>query len=324
MKEILEYLKVSVDDKTEIKKWNAKKYLNLQLAGSYEYYLVYAVSESFLLIKPLEEFTISKMEIHMKRIKEKTGYEVALLLQSPTSYKVKKMIEERIPFITIDKQMFLPFLALHIKQSSAKEVEAEEREKFTAAIQMVYLFILYSDKKKFETDELAKSLNVSSMTILRAMQELKRIGVIEQQITGKTGRKKVYTPINKKAYYQLGREYLINPVKKSFYVKNIPDNIKVYRAGLTALAEQTMLGEHVNEVFATSEKAISFSNYLITKMQALSEGLPEIQIMQYDIGKLTENQYIDPVSLILSIGKKDDRTEIAIDELMEGITWYEE
>jgi hypothetical protein len=46
--------------------------------------------------------------------------------------------------------------------------------------------------------------------------------------------------------------------------------------------------------------------------------------MKYDIGALTKNEYIDPISLIMSLPKKDDRTEIAIDELMEGIVWYEE
>ena len=98
-----------------------------------------------------------------------------------------------------------------------------EREKFTAATQLVFLYILYSEKTEFDTDELAKSLD------------------------------------------------------------DIPE-----------------------------------------KAQALAKGLPEIQIMQYDIGRLTKNQYVDPISLIMGITRKDDRTEIAIDELMEGAEWYEE
>lgn len=324
MKDILDYLKTSIDDKAEIQKWNAKEYINLQLAGSYEYYLVFVLSENFLLIKPLEEFTVLKMKIHINRITEKTGYEVALLLQTPSAYKIKKMFEEKIAFVTVDKQMFLPFLALHIRQSRAKDIDVQEREKFTAATQMVYLSILYTDKTEFDTDELAKKLNVSSMTILRAMEELKRLGIVEQEITGKTGRKKVYAPIDKKEYYRIGKEYLINPVSKCFYVKSIPDNIKIYRAGATALSEQTMLAEPTNEVFATCKKQMFFTNYIVTKAQALAEGLPEMQIMQYDVGRLTENQYVDPISLIMSITKKDDRTEIAINELMEGVTWYAE
>ena len=68
MDEIIKYLQSSIDEKAEIRKWNAKELLNLQLAGSYEYYVVSALRETFMLIKPLEEFTISKIKIHIRRI----------------------------------------------------------------------------------------------------------------------------------------------------------------------------------------------------------------------------------------------------------------
>ena len=71
MNEIIKYLQSSIDEKAEVKKWNAKEHLNLQLAGSYEYYIVSVLMETFLLIKPLEEFTISKTKIHINRITEK-------------------------------------------------------------------------------------------------------------------------------------------------------------------------------------------------------------------------------------------------------------
>ena len=61
-----------------------------------------------------------------------------------------------------------------------------EREKFTAATQLVFLYILYSEKTGFGTDELARSPNVSSMTILRAMEELKHLNIIKQGIAEKT------------------------------------------------------------------------------------------------------------------------------------------
>ena len=324
MGNILDYLRMTIDAQADIQRWNAKESLNLQLAGSYEYYLTSMLSVKFLMIKPLDEFAISKTKIHMIRIQEKTGYQVALLLQTTSAYKVKKLFEEKMAFVTVDKQMYLPFLALHVKLSREREIDILPRERFTAATQMVYLSVLYSSGTTFTTEELAKKLNVSDMTILRSMEELKRLGIVEQEIGGKTGRKKIYTPINKKEYYQIGKEYLINPVKKCFYVKFIPEALKVYQAGISALANQTMLGEPDHMVFATYEKQKGFSEYIVTKAQALSESLPEIQMMQYDIEKLTENQYIDPISLIMSITKKDDRIEIAIDELMEGAAWYEE
>lgn len=324
MKEILRYLKTNIDEKCSIIKWKAKDYLNIQLAGSYDYYLGNVFSEDFLLIKPVDEMTIQKTSIHIRRIKDKTGYEVVVLLENPSPYITKKMIEERNAFITVDKQMYLPFLAIHLKQSKLKEIETEEREKFTPATQLIFLYMLYSEQESFEVEELMEKLKVSSMTVNRTMTMLKQIRIVSQEIAGKTGRKKIYTPIERKRYFQVGKEFLINPVQKSIYVKTTPVGVEVYKAGMTALSEQTMLGESANLIYAVCDKKEISAEVLVTKTQAIMEGLPEIQFMKYDIGALTKNKYIDPISLIMSLPKKDDRTEIAIDELMEGIVWYEE
>lgn len=324
MDEILKYLKTNIDDNTSLVNWNAKDYLNVQLAGSYEYYLVNALAEDFLLVKPLEEISIQKISIQTMRIKEKTGYNVAILLQKPSSYIIKKMLEERNAFITVDKQMYLPFMAIHLKQSSAKKNEIEDRDKFTAATQLIFLYMLYTEQESFGVEELTKKLGVSSMTVNRTMTMFEQIGLVSSKITGQTGRKKLYILSERKNYFQIGKKYLINPVQKSIYVKEVPENVKVYKAGITALGEQTMLAEPKNQVVATSNKQANHLANIVTKEQALTDGLPEMQIMKYDIGKLTKNEYVDSISLIMSIKTKDDRTEIAIDELMKGTLWYEE
>ena len=324
MEEVLKYLKTNIDENCSIVKWKAKEYLNIQLAGSYDYYLANVFTEDFLIISPVDEMTIQKTSIHTRRIKDKTGYEVAILLENPSSYIIKKMIEERNAFITVDKQMYLPFLAIHLKQSKLKETETEDREKFTAATQMIFLYMLYSAQESFEAEELTEKLKVSSMTVNRTMTMLKQIGIVSQQIGGKTGRKKIYTPIERKRYFQVGKEFLINPVQKSLYVKAVPIGVEMYKAGMTALGEQTMLGEPDNLIYGVCDKKEISADELITKSQAVMEGLPEIQLMKYDIKELTKNEYIDPISLIMSLPKKDDRIEIAIDELMKGIVWYEE
>lgn len=324
MNVILNYLKQSIDDKAHIEEWNAKQYLNLQLAGSYDYYLVTVLTEPFLLIKPKEMQTIQKIKTHILRIREMTEYEIAILLEDATPYYIKKMLEERIAFLALDKQMYLPFLALHIKKKQGKKIETEIREKFTAATQMIFLALLYSDKKVFSTEELAEELKLSVMTILRATDELKRLGLVSCETGGQTGRKKWFRPIEKKRYYCIGREYLINPVKKRCYVKKIPDELEIFRGGMTALAEQTMLAEPTCETYAFYGKLQQLEEYRVSREEAIMEELPEIQLMQYDIGKLTNNRYIDPVTLIMSLDEKDDRVEIAIEELIGEMEWYEE
>ncbi len=323
MKEILEYLRTNIDEKATIKKWNAKQYLNIQLAGNYDYYLVTILSESFLLIKPVETQIIQKIKIHIMRIQKETKYEVALLLERPTPYFIKKMLEERIAFLATGKQMYLPFLALHI-QKQQKEKLVEPQDKFTPATQLVFLALLYSDEKEFGVEELANDLRISTMTVLRAVDQFKKLGIVSWEISGQTGRKKVVKIIDKKDYYRVGKDYLVNPIKRKMNVSRIPTGVNVYKCGLTALGEQTMLGEPDREILAIYGNVNMLAEYQITKLQALEEKLPEIQIMQYDIGRLTKNQYVDPITLIKSLGAKDDRVDIAIEELMEGIEWYEE
>lgn len=60
---------------------------------------------------------------------------------------------------------------------------------------------------------------------------------------------------------------------------------QVYKAGLTALAEQTMLGEPGHVIYATVQNSMLFNEYIVSKEQALLEGLPELQIMQYELVK---------------------------------------
>lgn len=322
MEEILVYLKTSVDETATIEVWDAKAYLNLQMAGLYDYYLVTVLQEKFLLIKPQEEVTIPKSRIHMARIREKTGFEVSLLLEGPTAYKVKKMLQERMAFITSDKQMYLPFMALHIKENRNNLESGTVREAFTAATQLIFLYLLYEEKEEFGVEEIAGELELSAMTVLRGMTELQKLGIVNLEIAGQTGRKKLYRVIDKRKYFRIGKEFLIDPVRRTIFVRCIPKNVKVYKGGLTALSEQTMLGEPANDIYATGEKQNVFSEYRISREEALTEGYPEIQIMKYDVEKIANEQYVDPVTLIMSLKNKDDRTEIAIDELMEDTPWY--
>lgn len=323
MQEILNYLKQNIDEEATVEKWNAKQFLNLHLAGSYDYYKVTVLAEQFLLIRPVEIQTIQKTMVHIARIQEKTKLDVAVLLEDATPYRVKKMLEARIAFLAVDKQMYLPFMALHIKKQREKQKETTKRDKFTAATQLIFLAFLYSDKEEFSAEEMAKDLNLSTMTVLRATDELMRLGILSCEIGGQTGRKKLFKSVEKREYYHVGKEYLMNPVKKTIYVKDIPDKLTLYKSGLTALGEQTMLGEPSQKTFAISSWVEELGKYQVSEEQAREESLSGIQIMQYDIGRLTTNEYVDSITLILGLDEMDDRIEIAIEELMKETEWYE-
>lgn len=324
MKRILDYLQNSIDDDVQIHKWDSKNKLSLYLTGSFEYYMVILLDATFLLVRPYEQQTVQKLKTQMTMIEEQTNSPVALLLEELSGYRIKKMLQHRIPFIAIN-QMYLPFMAVHLKKQRDNAADIPVHEKFTPATQLIFLYILYAQKKEFELDEVAKKLNISSMTTVRGMNELKRIGLMDYKIGGKTGRKKYYERIAKEDYYKKGKGYLLNPIRKILYVSEIPLNIRVYKSGLTALGEQTMLGEPKQMVYATDSKTeILLKENQVSRETALEELLPKVQIMKYDIGLLSQNDYIDPVSLIYGLDEKDERIELAIEELMEDSEWFAE
>jgi len=325
IEKIYEYLQRNIDSDVQIHKWDTKNKLSLYLAGSFEYYLVKLLDAAFLLLRPFEQQTVQKLKTQMQMIEEQTDMPAVLLLEDMSAYRIKKMLQERIPFIAIDQQMYLPFMALHLKKQRDHMAETPVHEKFTPATQLIFLYILYSEKEEFGLDEVAEKLNISSMTAVRGMNELKRIGLVEYKIGGKTGRKKVFKRIVKNEYYKKGREYLSNPVRKVMYISEISANIKLYKSGLTALGEQTMLGEPKQKVYAADSKAETIlKKKQVSKETALEEQLPKVQILKYDIGRLTRNDYIDPISLIAGLDEKDERIELAIAELMEDEGWFVE
>ena len=319
---VLEYLRENVDDEVRIVKWNAKEHLSLHLASIYEYYHVSPLGIHFLMMRPKETVILSKIQIHMNQISETTKLETVLLLKDASPYLTKEMLKKRISFISEDKQMYLSFIALHLKKYRGTKMILEERSKFTAATQMVYLKILYSQSKKFEVNQLADELELSKMTVLRAVEELQNKNLVTMEIGGQTGRKKLIYPIGKEEYYRIGKQHLIDPVKKTIYVRELPEGTNRFRSGLTALAEKTMLAEPKREVLAVYENIGRLKNYQVTKMEALEEDLPDIQIMCYDIGKLTKDLSVDPITLIMSLDEQDERVEMAIEELMEEYEWF--
>lgn len=324
MERIQIYLRNTIDEIATIQTWNPQNYLSIYLAGSFKFYLVELLEVKFLLIKPYDQSTVQKVKKQMNVISQKVSMPVALLLEESTRYRLKRMIQEKIPFVCTNQQLYLPFLMLHI-QKQKKVAEVELSEKFSPTTQLIYLALLYSKEQEFSLEEVSKKLNVSAMSAVRGMNELVKRELLACKIEGKTGRKKVFSLVNKREYWNNGKEFLVNPVRKTIYVNEIPENLHLLKSGLTALGEQTMLSEPEQMIYAAESK---FEDVLkmvqIPKEETEEEMLPAVQLMRYNVTLLTETEYVDPVTVMLSLRERDERIEIALEELLEDKDWYEE
>lgn len=325
MGQIQECLEQITGDKASVKEYDAKGKVSLFLAGSYTYYLVNILGVDFIAVQPLENYTILQIQKHLHTIEEKTGYRAVYIAEVITSYKRKKLITSLIPFISLEGQLFLPFLGMYLEEKRKKNEEKRFVKRFTPAMQFIYLMILYSHKASVTQEEICKASGLSAMTVSRALEAFVDIGLLTYKIVGKTGRKKIYRCEDKKRYFETGRDYLTNPVKRSFYIQEIPEGMKLYTSGLSAVSDKTMLGEPEHLIVAASpEQESELLKYKIPQEIGIEESYPEVQVMKYNVEALAKDGYVDVVTIIWSLIEKDDRIELAIDELMEEYDWYGE
>ena len=325
MDKTINYLHEFIDEAAAYEDWNrtAKEMLPLFLAGAFDFYLVELLDMHALFLKPSEFYSLKKMEKWAEMITERSGYNTVFILSDASPYLIKKMIAEKDAFVVPDKEISLPFLAMQIKKD--RPHISRSFQKFVPLTQLVFLYMLYSEKDTFSQSDIVNALHISPMSAVRGMNDLQTLGLLSFDIGGKTGRKKIYRRQSQDTFYQTGKPYLTDPVKDVIYISHGPDHSKLVKCGLTALAQQTMLGEPTQKTYAIYNKYRSeLDKYQVSKEQADMENLPMIQLMKYDISLLAKNGYIDPVSLILSLKENDERIEMAVDELMKEKPWFTE
>ena len=322
-------LKNSIDENACIKDWNdtARKKLNLQLAGKYDFQKVTLLGEDFLLLIPESDDTLPVLVRDQARIGAVSGMAVAFYFDHVSSFRKNNMLKNHIAFMNSDSEIYLPFIALRVKlQEQKKNIRhLEHGEPFTPGTQLVFLYLLYQPMQEYTMSQIAEALGISVMTAQRSLLNLYKKGLVRFKTAGKTGREKRYMRIEQSSYYQKGRYYLINPVACEIMVREIPEEVKSLKSDLTALGEQTMLAEPEKETAAIplSEKK-RLEKYLITDPDETSEfKCIRVQVMKYNILNLSDTEYVDPITLTLSLSERDERINQALDELTEGKVWYQ-
>lgn len=88
--------------------------LPLYLMKAYDYYNICYNNYNFIIIIPKKDIILNLVTIRklQKQIKRITQTECVVVLKQVNDYCKNKLIEEKIPFILNDKQVFLPFLGV--------------------------------------------------------------------------------------------------------------------------------------------------------------------------------------------------------------------
>jgi hypothetical protein len=320
------YLKKNIDSSIRIKPWNRKNIMPIFLRNMYDFHEMTILREKYIIIEIINDIPdVNAVKKHIDRIEALTGKKAVLLYKKITRYRRNSLIENRIPFIIENGQIYLPFLGviLNNKIKSINDEDNEEDNYFPTSTQLSYLYFLYNKEEVINTTDFSKKMNFTKMTASRALNDLYDLNLLTYEVGGKTGRSKEYKRIADPEYFIKGIDYVKSPIGKIVYVKQKP--IGTLYAGLDALAKQTMLNLPDYTVVAMGKEVFKNQDIEIIKNKDIikDKKLTELQIWDYDPREFSDKNYVDTLSLYASLKEdKDERIEQALEEVLRGEPWY--
>ena len=268
--------------------------------------------------------TPAAMAKHAAWLFQKTGLRSLFVLETVSAYERKRLIGNKIPFLAPGQQLYLPDLGLDLREQ-LKEPR-EESFKISPAGQVVVLACLLrriDAKSEFTGASLAESLGYTKMTMTRALDELRQLELVECQ--GERRFARHHFIITGRELWEKVRPVLRTPVKKRIYVDEWFSGCD-FKAGESALEELTMLG-----IGQCAAWAITSGEWKQIQKEPGLHIIPEVskdmahvefEVWHYDPQLLSEKPLVDRLSLALSLAHiADERVQIAIDELLGGVSW---
>jgi hypothetical protein len=258
---------------------------------------------------------------HVDLIQTKRDATVVYVRPQVTAYNRKRLIEQKVSFIVPGNQMYLPTLGIDLREHF-KRLRAERPTLSPATQALVIHTLLRGASDVLIPGELAKRLGYSAMTMTRAFNELEaaKLGEVAMQ-----GRERCLRfGQDRRDLWKKSEPLLRSPVTKRLFIQHVKLNSPPVRAGLSALAQYSMLAPPAHAVYALSREDWKSQRRRIKVVEVPEPDAEaqEIEVWSYRPELLADNDRVDPLSLYLSLkGSRDERVEAALEEMMRALAW---
>ncbi len=302
-------------------RWLAERRLPLFLRSRYAFYEMEILGLRCLLMVDQEEENPSAATIrkHMDHVRSKWPGELVYVRGQVVAYQRKRLIEKKVPFIVPGNQVYLPMLAIDLREHFRRLRQASPT--LSPATQVVVLHaLLCSDERIHTPAALADRLGYTKMTMTRAFDELDAAGLADVSMQGR--QRRLALRGSRQDLWQKALPLLRNPVRQRRHVRLTTEKQIGPVAGLSALARYSMLA-------APRIPVVAISSHQWKALQR-RDGFPEaaaddpesqeVEVWTYDPEFFAQGQVVDRFSLFLSLrGSEDERVETALEEMMEAV-----
>jgi hypothetical protein len=330
IEQLVKYLAEVLNVTLTVRQWQKGERLPLFLRDSYLYYRAEIHGRKFLLMVDVgdESRPPSIIGKHVEQVRTKWDGDVVYVREQVNAYIRKRLIEAGIQFIVPGNQLYLPTLAIDLREYFRRK--RTRIHTFTPATQALVLFWLYNEgglgREQTTPTEMAHILGYTKMTMSRAFIEFD--GALDEIFVAEKpgGAKKDIYP-GRQLWERL-QPYLRDPViRRKYFLKKGVEGGFGLRAGLTGLAAYSILAEPEQEVYAVSQSEwkVLASRYEGAVLDRPDEQTVGVEVWSYPPRLFAEQGLqgvVDPLSLYLSLKEsRDERVEMALEELLAGVQW---
>lgn len=329
MNNLIEKLKAYIDETLGVSigilPWKDQKKLPFFLLDAYDFFETSLLNQLclFIIEKKGSAPAPNTIQKNWEQITKKWNGPCIYVSDTTSSYNRKRLIQNHIPFIVPNSQLYIPDVGLDLHEHFQKQ--RVPKVLFSPAAQATIIHTLRSEE--FENvlpSGLASKLGYSFMTMTRVFNELESAGV--GNVT-KKGKERLWNfEGTKKELWEQTKNMLRSPIKSRKPMKLQREGLDLpeIRSGMSALSEITMLNPPRIPVFA-----IGLEEYFqldvpkgILDVVHSDDATFELEIWHYNPRLFSERGVVDPFSLYLSLREaSDERIEIALEELMEKVKW---
>jgi hypothetical protein len=321
---LISYLRHTLGIEITPAPWPRAEQLSFHLRDIYTYHEAQLLDTPCLLMHDHGDVGQSPASIrkHLDLVGSSWTGEIVYVRERVTAYNRKRLIQHKVSFVIPGNQMYLPLLGIDFREHfrTARTV----RDHFSPSTQALIINLLLRGTRSavFSPSEMAGHLGYSAMTMTRAFNELESAGLGEVFQKGRERFLLFHEPENQT--WQKAQPFLRSPVRNRIFIDPPDTRPPGIRAGLTALANHSMLSAPIGPVVALGAR-----DWATVKHDLQSREIPyaepgawEIQIWSYDPGLCAGDNTVDRLSLYLSLkDDRDERIEGALEEMMKSLAW---
>lgn len=330
MEKLKEYIHQILGKDLEIKEL-AKEYTNklpFLFRNNFNFYVTHLHNHELILVQVNKKDAFNAAQLRQQVIAIQKVFEkrIIIVTEDITAINRKRLIDQKISFIVPGKQMFLAELLIDIQDFNKDK--AFQKELFLLpSSQLILLYqILHKDDdlSQYTFKELAEKFQYTQMGISKAIENLKRLAIVE--VVGTKEKNIVFDSDRQKLWKNI-EKHLIDPVLKTVYVDEKP-KIKMFCSHTTALEEYSDMNPSRLEYFAIEKNKfyeLEKANQLVNLNN--ESGNYALEVWKYNpeiIAKgITKKNNVDPLSLYISLkdGFIDERTDMALDQIIKKYVW---